>query len=302
VENGMAALITCLAEDEGVVIKIARKSRTNIAGFQGEPGAFSQSAARKLLAESTKTQPYPSFRDVFEALKAGAITHAVLPIENTLHGSVLENYDHIVEYGFPICGETSIRIAHQLIAMPGVRWQEVRRVYSHPVALNQCRRFFEENPQIEQIPFYDTAGSVKMLRQERPSDAAAIASQDAAGIYLGKILRRNIEDNRENFTRFFLLTKQAAKKVPVAANSKVSVTFSASNTPGSLFRAMACLALRDLNLIKIESRPLVGQPWEYRFYVDFLGSMKDARVQNAIANLSEMTQSCKVLGNYEPTP
>jgi len=271
------------------------------AGFQGEPGAFSQAAAQKLLGEKVETKPFSSFRDVFEALGAKAISHAVIPIENTLHGSVLENYDHILEYGFPICGETSIRIAHQLIAMPGVVFRDVRRVYSHPVALNQCRNFFKDNPQIEAVPYYDTAGSVKMLSKDLPADSAAIASQNAAQIYAGVILKRNIEDNRKNFTRFFLLTKQKAPVLPFSLRCKVSVSFSAANTPGSLFRAMSCLALRDLNIIKIESRPLVGKPWQYRFYLDFLGSMQDSKVQNAIANLAEMTESCKVLGNYEPT-
>jgi prephenate dehydratase len=279
-----------------------RKTTRSIAGFQGEPGAFSQSAARKFLGENVKTRPYSSFREVFEALRSGAITRAVIPIENTLHGSVLENYDNILEYGFPICKETSIRISHQLIAMPGISLRKVRRVYSHPVALNQCRRFFEENPTLEPVPFYDTAGSVKMLSQESPPDAAAIASRDAALIYSGKILKKSIEDNRENFTRFFLLTKQATGQPPTSAKSKVSVAFSASNTPGALFRAMSCLALRGINIIKIESRPLVGKPWEYRFYLDFLGSVRDPTVQHAIANLKEMTQSCKVLGNYEPMP
>jgi len=282
--------------------KTFRKGKAAVAGFQGEPGAFSQSAARKLLGESVQTQPFSSFRDVFDALRSNNITHAVIPIENTLHGSVLENYDHILEYGFPIRGETSIRIAHQLIAMPNVSLRDIKFVYSHPVALSQCRVFFQKNPGIKATTFYDTAGSVKMLSQERPENAAAIASADAAEIYSGRILKRNIEDNRQNFTRFFLLTKQKSTLVSTAAKSKVSITFTAANTPGSLFRAMACLALRDLNIIKIESRPLVGKPWEYRFYADFFGSINDTAVQNALANLSEMTQTCQVLGNYQPTP
>jgi prephenate dehydratase len=273
-----------------------------VAGFQGEPGAFSQSAARKLLGEEIKTLPFSSFRDVFDGLKVGVISDAIIPIENTLHGSVLENYDHILEYGFPIRGETSIRIAHQLIAMPNVTLGKVKRVFSHPVALNQCRLFFQKNPGIEAVPYYDTAGSVKMLSSEKPSNAAAIASADAAEIYSGRILKRNIEDNRQNFTRFFLLTKQKSTEVSGGASSKVSVTFTTSNKPGSLFKAMACLALRELNVIKIESRPLVGKPWEYRFYVDFLGSMNETAVQNALSNLSEMTQACQVLGDYVPTP
>lgn len=285
----------------GRIIRLARKKSSFTAGFQGEPGAFSESAARKLLGESVETRPYSSFREVFEALRADVLNAAVIPIENTLHGSVLENYDHILEYSFPICGETSIRIAHQLIAMPGVSFKQVKRVYSHPVALNQCRRFFLENPQVESAPFYDTAGSVKMLSETQAKDAAAIASEEAARIYTGKILKRNIEDNAKNFTRFFLLTKQERGRVPVSPIAKVSVTFCASNTPGALFRAMACLALRNLNVIKIESRPLAGQPWQYRFYLDFLGSTEDTTVQNAIRNLSEMTESFKVLGNYQPT-
>jgi len=278
------------------------KSKKKVAGFQGEPGAFSQSAARKFLGAHVGTQPYSSFRDVFEALRSNIITHAVIPIENTLHGSVLENYDHILEYGFPICGETSIRIAHQLIAMPNVALRSVKRVYSHPVALNQCRRFFQKHSRMEAVPFYDTAGSVKMLSADGRLDAAAIASADAARIYSGVILQQNIEDNPHNFTRFFLLTKQKSTLVPATGTAKISLTFTAANTAGALFRAMACLALRNLNIIKIESRPLAGQPWEYRFYLDFLGSMKDTTVQNAIANLSEMTQACQILGNYQPTP
>lgn len=277
------------------------KNKTLLAGFQGEPGAFSQSATRKLLGDNIATRPFPSFREVFEALAVAQIAHAIIPIENTLHGSVLENYDHILEYGFPIIGETSIRISHQLIAMPGITFNRIRRVYSHPVALSQCRNFFEANPQITAESYYDTAGSVKMLRNELPSDAAAIASADAAKIYEGRILRRNIEDDPANFTRFFLLAKQIAKSSP-RTGAKISVTFCAPNKPGALFRAMSCLALRDLNIIKIESRPLLGKPWEYRFYVDFMGSMQDATVQNALANLGEMTQSCSILGNYTPTP
>ena len=274
----------------------------NRVAFQGEFGAFSQTAARKLLGPNINTIACQTFRDVFEALQNNETGYAVIPIENTLHGSVMENYDFILEYGFPICGETSIRISHQLIAVQNVSFSKVRRVFSHPVALNQCRVFLQNNPQIEAIPFYDTAGSVKMLQSEMLMDAAAIASEDAAEKYSGAILKRNIEDNRHNFTRFFLLTKQKSTQVSSTKTAKVSVTFSAANSPGSLFRALACLALRDLNIIKIESRPLIGKPWQYRFYVDFLGSMQNPTVQNAMANLAEMTQSCQILGNYQPTP
>jgi len=269
--------------------------------FQGELGAFSHAAALQLLGQNVEPQPYPAFRDVFEALKANHVTHAVVPIENTLHGSILENYDNLLQYEFPIRGETSVRISHQLIAMPGTRFRDVTRAFSHPVALNQCRHFFEENPSIQATTFYDTAGSVKMLKEDKPPGAAAIASESAAKIYGGIIVKRNLEDNRHNYTRFFLLTKQP--KVPVQNRQpwKTTVVFSTANAPGTLFKAMACFALRDLSLTKIESRPLVGHPWEYMFYADFLGSATDPTVKNALSNLSEVTQFHRVLGSYQPT-
>lgn len=269
--------------------------------FQGERGAFSYSAALKLLGSGIRDLPCPTFRDVFESLKSGKVNFAVLPIENTLHGSVLENYDHLLEYAFPICGETNVRIAHNLIVMPGVRFREIRKALSHPVALNQCREFFKKNKQIEPVSFYDTAGSVKMLSERNEPGAAAIASESAAKIYNGEILRRNIEDDRQNFTRFFLLTKQAKSAHLGSGNWKTSLAFSTENAPGALFRAMACFALRDLNLTKIESRPLRGKPWEYLFYVDLIGRADDRPVQNALNNLREMTRFVRVLGSYRPT-
>jgi prephenate dehydratase len=272
------------------------------AAFQGEEGAFSHSAARKLLGEAVRALPCASFKNVFEALRDDKASHAVVPIENTLHGSVLENYDHLLEFGFPIRGETSVRISHHLIAMPETHYKQIRQAFSHPVALNQCRRFFERNPRIEPTPFYDTAGSVKMLAEQRPPTGAAVASEAAAAIYGGRILKRNLEDNRQNYTRFFLLTKQ--KKAPSSATGawKTSVAFCAANQPGALFKVMACFALRDLNLTKIESRPLPGKPWEYLFYVDFGGSSDDELVQRALQNLAETTQFFRVLGSYRPTP
>ncbi len=248
-----------------VINKMTVKSGFRVA-FQGELGAFSFAAARKLLGTNINTCACQSFKDVFEALESGSATHAVIPIENTLHGSVHENYDNLVQYDLPIRGETSIRISHHLIALPGFGFANVRRAFSHPVALNQCRRFFEKYKTIQPISFYDTAGSVKMLKEQRPEGAAAIASEAAAEIYGGTILKRNIEDDRQNFTRFFLLTKQAASTRTATGEWKTSLVFSTPNVPGALFKAMACFALRDLNLTKIESRPLRNKPWEYLFY------------------------------------
>ncbi len=269
--------------------------------FQGEKGAFSHAAVHQLLGKNVTVVPCPQFEDVFQALDRGDVDAAVVPIENTLHGSVLENYDHLLKYGLPIVGETNVRIVHNLIAMPGVRWKEVRRVYSHPVALSQCRRFFARYPHLEKVPFYDTAGSVKMLAETRPPDAAAIASGIAAEIYGGRILRRSIEDDRRNFTRFFLLRrKEAVPRLPKSSKQvyKTSLVFSTRNVPGALFRALSVFALRDINLAKIESRPLRGRPWEYLFYVDLYGRLNEDRIANALKHLAELTDFQRVLGCY----
>jgi prephenate dehydratase len=271
--------------------------------FQGEPGAFSWTAAGKLLkalGRQTEAVAKPTFGEVFEAVRRGSAQFAVIPIENTLYGSVHENYDHLLTYGFPIVAETTVRIEHNLIALPGVGWRQIRKAYSHPVALGQCRRFFEKHPRIEPIPFYDTAGSVKMLAEEKRRDAGAIASSAAAALYGGHIVKANIEDHRQNFTRFFLLSKQPRKDRNGAAPWKTSVVFSAPNIPGALFRALACFALRDLSLTKIESRPLREKPWEYLFYVDISGDSKTPAVQKALKNLEEVSTFVKVLGTYQP--
>lgn len=285
---------------DGMMFAMPKKSKKNIAAFQGEPGAFSHAAARKLLGNDIEVLPCPVFDEVFRAVEQGRATHAVIPIENTLHGSVHENYDHLVSYQMPIIGETNIRISHQLIAMPGTRFKDVRRVLSHPVALNQCLRFFAQNPQIEKVPHYDTAGSVKTLSIEHPDGAAAIASEAAAEIYGGIILKHGIEDDRQNFTRFFLLHPKPVQYTGDDKRWKTSLVFGTPNRPGSLFKAMACFALRDLNLTKIESRPLRGKPWEYLFYVDLIGHAEDPALANALRNLSEMTTVLRVLGSYCP--
>lgn len=283
---------------------MAVKRRTGpriTAAFQGEEGAFSHAAARKLLGDGVRVMACPRFRDTFAALKDGAVTHAVIPIENTLHGSVLENYDNLVEFGIPIIGETSIRISHQLIAMPGVSFRAVEKVYSHPVALNQCVEFFRAHPRLIMTPHYDTAGSVKMLNDEHPARAAAIASEAAAQLYGGVILKRNIEDDRQNFTRFFLLSQKAAPD-RTGAPWKTTLVFAVANEAGALFKAMACFALRGVNLTKLESRPLRGRPWEYLFSVDLAGRSTDPNVTKSIDHLSEMTSTLKILGSYQPTP
>jgi len=270
--------------------------------FQGELGAFSQQAIRQLLGPRAEPAPYQRFDEVFAALRGEKVAAAVLPIENTLHGSVHENYDLLLRYDFEITAETSVRIVHNLIAPPGVPFERVRKVYSHPVALNQCLDFFRRHKRVERVTHYDTAGSVKMIMKERPADAAAIASELAAKIYGGRILRREIEDDRQNFTRFFLLEPAGSKPRTLRGAAKnpwkTSLVFSTKNIPGALFRALSALALRDLNLVKIESRPLRGKPWEYLFYLDLLGRSNDPVVQKALGHLEELADFLRVLGTY----
>jgi len=255
-----------------------------------------------LLGPEVVVEPRQRFEDVFTALRDGAADAAVIPIENTLHGSVHENYDHLLQFDFRIVAETNVRIVHNLIAVPGVRFKDVKRVFSHPVALNQCLDFFKANPQIQREPFYDTAGSVKMVMSEGLQDAAAIASAVSADIYGAKILKRSIEDDRQNFTRFFLLRRP--DQPPLVLNEqgkkgwKTSLVFTIRNQPGSLFKALSAFALRELSMIKIESRPLRGKPWEYLFYVDFLGNTQDERVQRALSHLQELADLLRVLGCY----
>lgn len=273
------------------------------AAFQGEPGAFSQEALRRFLGERVEAVPCQRFEDVFLKLKNKSVSAAVIPIENTLAGSVHENYDHLLHFDFQICGETNVRINHHLIAAPGVRFRDLRRVYSHPVALNQCLRFFAEHPGLEMVPFYDTAGSVKMIMEEQRTDAAAIASAVAAEIYGARILRRSLEDDRRNYTRFFLLRRpKDVDRHPQRAGRgqewKTSLVFSTRNSPGALFRALSAFALRDVNLAKIESRPLRGKPWEYLFYLDLLGRVDDQKIRNALGHLQESADFLRVLGCY----
>jgi prephenate dehydratase len=275
--------------------------------FQGELGAFSQQAIRQLLGPRAIPHPRQRFDEVFAALRAGEVDAAALPIENTLAGSVHENYDLLLKYDFEITAETNVRIVHNLIAAPGIKFSAVRRAYSHPVALNQCLDFFARHKNIERVPHYDTAGSVKMVMEQRPDGAAAIASELAAALYGGCILKREIEDDRKNFTRFFLLEPKGSKpRRPAGANRasgtgspwKTSLVFSTRNIPGALFRALSALALRDLNLAKIESRPRRGRPWEYMFYLDLLGHRDEQQVRNALGHLAELADFLRVLGSY----
>jgi len=262
--------------------------------IQGELGSFSHEAAEKMTPRSAIV-PCARSRDVFDLLQRGSVGGAVIPIENSLAGSVAEHLDLMLTRDVHIVSEFRLRIIHNLIAARRTRLSQVRRVFSHPVALEQCRNLFAKNSQLQSVPFYDTAGSVKHVVEDALSDAAGIASRRAAEVYGGKILKAGIEDDKRNFTRFFLIRR--GKPRATRAANKTSVAFSTKNIPGALFKALSVFALRDISLSKIESRPMRGRPWEYVFFVDLLRGDDEAS-RNALRHLGEVTDLVKVLGVY----
>jgi prephenate dehydratase len=261
--------------------------------IQGELGSFSHSAARAMLPDA-KVVPCGLSAEVFERLVSGNVNAAVIPIENSLAGAVAEHFDLLLTKPVFIQREFRLRIAHTLIAAPGVKLSQLTRVLSHPVALQQCRDFFRAHPQIIATPFYDTAGSVKHIVHDGLRDAAAIAGEHAADVYGAHILRRNLEDDKGNYTRFLLVSRK--RHLDKSAN-KTSVAFALKNLPGALFKALSVFALRDISLSRIESRPMRGRPWEYVFYVDFLRG-DDEAARNALHHLEEISDFVKVLGIY----
>ena len=262
--------------------------------IQGELGSFSHEAAEKMLPRA-RVVPCARSREVFDRVKSGSVDGAVIPIENSLAGSVAEHLDLLLTRDVHIVAEFRLRIIHNLISGGRTKLNEVRRVFSHPVALEQCRNLFARNPRLEAVPFYDTAGSVKHVVETGLSDAAGIASRRAAEVYGGKILKAGIEDDKQNFTRFFLIRRGMPGLNRDA--SKTSIAFSVKNMPGALFKALSVFALRDISLSKIESRPMRGRPWEYVFFVDLLRGDDEAS-RNALRHLSEVTDLVKVLGIY----
>ncbi|MGA2413823.1 MAG: prephenate dehydratase domain-containing protein [Candidatus Sulfotelmatobacter sp.] len=275
--------------------------------IQGELGSFSHEAAERMLPRPVVV-PCTRSAEVFDRLDRGTVGAAVIPIENSLAGTVAEHADLLVARDVFIQGEFRLRIVHNLIAAPGVKLSALRKAMSHPVALDQCRDFFRSHPQIEAVPFYDTAGSVKHVIAHQLLDAAGIAGRHAAREYSGKILKAGIEDDKRNFTRFLLVRKLVAGRkrrsdatsylplIPRGAD-KTSIAFKVKNLPGALFKSLSVFALRDISLSKIESRPMRGRPWEYVFYVDFLRG-DDEAARNALRHLGEVAEFVKVLGIY----
>ncbi len=263
--------------------------------IQGERGSFSEEAATRLLGTGISVLPCTTFTAAFSMVRRGRADRCVVPIENTLAGSVHENYDLLLEHGFWVEAELNLRIRLMLIARRGVALRQIRQVYSHPVALAQCRNFFVRHPRMRPVAAYDTAGSVKMIVEQCGQETAAIAGRLAAATYGARILVPDIEDHSGNFTRF-LLVRRAARTRPGA--NKTSIVFTTPNIPGSLFRCLAAFALRNINLTKLESRPWRGRPWEYLFYLDFIGRPDAAPSRQALSHLQEMTSFLRILGCY----
>jgi prephenate dehydratase len=289
--------------------------------FQGEPGAYSEAAVLAHfganLGDSSSDRPAPtpvpcsSFELVFDRVTSGDCDFGLVPIENSLAGSIHGNYDLLLRHNLHVVGEYLLRVQHCLIARPGAVLSNIRRVISHPQALAQCDGYLHALPPpagtdnegviIEAV--YDTAGSVKMVSEGDDLTVAAVASRRAAELYGMSILAEGIEDNPANFTRFLAIAlntppPQWGNPAAAVSDAKTSIVFALDNQPGSLFKALSVFALRNINLTKIESRPFVGKPWEYMFYIDFAGSTEEKTVQRALAHLEEYATTLRVLGSY----
>ncbi len=276
------------------IMSAAKGVQGTTVAFQGEIGAYSEEAAFQFFGSSIRVKPCESWEDVFQIVEQGEAQYAIVPIENSLEGSISRVYDLLLDSGLKVSGETELRVVHCLIANPETQLDSIKTVYSHPQALGQCKTFLKHlNREI--VSTYDTAGSVKMLKEKGITDGAAIASSRAAEIYKMKIIAREIEDNPNNFTRFFILAKQDS---PPSGNDKTSIVFSVKHKPGALYEFLKQLASRNINLTKIESRPNRQKPWEYNFYLDFEGHHEDKIAGEMLDYLEGISLFIKVLGSY----
>jgi len=267
--------------------------------FQGERGAFSEEAAVKLLGEEITLVPRPTFEAAFNAIADRAADYILAPIENSLAGSVHRSFDLLVDSPLNILAEVIIPIAHNLIAAPGAKFEEITVVESHPVALAQCEQFFSAHPRLKRIATEDTAGSVRDVVASGDRSRGAIAGRRAAEIYGGAILREHLEDNCENYTRFLLLSDSANS---AADADKLSLVFQLDHRPRALYNALEPFARRNVNLMKIESRPVHGRPWQYRFYLDLQASRRDSEVAAALRELESLVVELRILGSYVSAP
>ncbi|HEX8189910.1 MAG TPA: prephenate dehydratase [Pyrinomonadaceae bacterium] len=264
--------------------------------FQGERGAFSEEAAVKLLGEGATLVPRPTFESLFAAVGEGAADLALAPVENTLAGSVHRVYDLLLDSPLHIGAEVVIPIRHFLIGLPGSTAEGVKTVESHPVALAQCERFFASRPDVRRVAADDTAGSVAAVLRRKDPSCAAVAGRRAADIYGGHVLREGLEDHRENYTRFVLLAPEPSG---AEGADKLSLVVKLAHRPGALHHALEPFARRGIDLLKIESRPLRGRPWEYHFYLDLRATPRDPESAAALDELRERAAGVRVLGHYK---
>jgi prephenate dehydratase len=267
--------------------------------FQGERGAFSEEAALKLLGADVTLVPCSTFDATFSAIRSQAADYVLAPMENSLAGSVHRSFDLLVESGLHIVGEVIIPIVHNLIGLPGAALDRITSVESHPVALAQCEQFFIDHPRLKRIPAEDTAGSVREVVRACDPTRAAIASKRAAELYGAVFLQEHLEDDRENYTRFFLLAPTAGQPQEFPAADKISLVFQLAHKPGALHHALEPFARRNINMMKIESRPVHGRPWQYRFYLDLQAAASDPEFAAALAELAQHAVELKVLGSYK---
>jgi prephenate dehydratase len=266
--------------------------------FQGVHGAYSEAAARAMFGARQRTVPVETFGQAFAAVERGTADRAVIPIENSLAGSIHENYDLLLSHPLQIVGETFLRIEHALLGLPGSTVRQLTEVRSHPQALSQCSDFFRSHPGIRSVPFFDTAGAAQWLAESGERSMGAIAGSLAARMYGLKTLRKNLENRPTNYTRFLALSRTPTR-APRSARLKCSVAFRPKkNQVGILFRILGVFALRDIDLVKIESRPDPSSPFQYLFYVDLAGDPRDPAVASALGHLQEMAADYRFLGAY----
>lgn len=271
------------------------------AAFQGSRGAFSEIASWEMLGPAARLLPCPRLEEVFSAVRSGTASYGVVPVENTLAGSVLLGVDLLIQHELFVIGETVCRIDHAVIGAPGVQLKDVRHMMSHPVALAQCERFFLMHPQIQAVPEYDTAGAVAKVIKENMRDSAAIAGSRTAEIFGGVVLADKIQDHAENFTRFLLVSPEQ-RQPDDSVRNKTTIVLKLANTPGSLFHSLRPFAERGIDLTKIESRPIKGSPFEYLFYIDLVSDPgKASVVLEAVIELRKISASLRVLGTYPKT-
>src|SRR6185369_8523101 len=262
--------------------------------YQGEPGAFSEAAARR-VEKDAELVPCRSFEEVFDTVKAATATYGVLPIENSIGGSIHRNYDLLLERDLPIVAEVELPVIHHLLALPGTNLAGLKRVYSHPQGLAQCERFLHSLSGVEIIATYDTAGSAKMVADAGLLDAAAIASARAGEVFGLQPLASSIQDFDDNITRFLVIGRRPLKNTVA---DKTTIVFTIPNEPGALFKALSVFALRGVDLTKLESRPIPGRPWEYLFYADLAAARDELICARALSHLAEFAPTLRTLGSY----